>query len=337
MPRVPLTLLAAQHPLASPEAQRARLAALPVFTHEITAASASTLQINVGKQCNQACNHCHVDAGPDRKEIMPDDVVDACLAVIERERFDVVDITGGAPELHPRFEELVTRARRTGARVIDRCNLTVLTLSKFAHLPRFFAEHDVEVVSSLPHFEAERTDAQRGEGVFEKSIAAIKQLNAAGYGVDPARSLTLVANPTGAFLPAPERSLEADFRNKLALVDVKFTRLAVLTNMPIARYLEWLDRTGNTARYMGRLLGAFNASTLAGLMCRTHVSVGWDGRLWDCDFNQMLELDLDVEVGGMTIHTWDRVKWASRRVATASHCYGCTAGQGSSCGGALLG
>jgi radical SAM/Cys-rich protein len=326
-----LSLLAQRHALAPPAMQRARLASLPVFTHDVTAAAhVDTFQINVGKVCNQTCAHCHVDAGPDREESMSDDVVDACLRVIERERFAVVDITGGAPELHPRFEEIVTRAKASGARVLDRCNLTILTVPKYQHLPRFFAAHDVEVIASLPHFEAERTDAQRGAGVFERSRAALRLLNEAGYG--STHTLTLVANPTGAFLPAPQHALERDFRAHMP--DVKFTSLSVLTNMPIARYLEWLDRSGNTERYMSKLASAFNPATLDGLMCRTMVSVGWDGRVWDCDFNQMLELP---PTSAATIHTWSRAAWAARRVATASHCFGCTAGQGSSCGGALVG
>lgn len=308
------------------------LALFPAFTHEIRAADVTTLQMNVGKVCNQRCAHCHVDAGPDRKESMPDDVVEACLHVLARDGIATLDITGGAPELHPRFEEIVTRARALGVHVIDRCNLTILTVPRSAHLPAFFAEHDVEIIASLPHFEAERTDAQRGEGVFDKSIAGLRLLNDVGYGTT--RPLTLVANPTGAFLPAPERSLEADFRSRLP--HIAFTRLAVLTNMPIARYREWLDRTSNTDRYMSKLAAAFNGATLEALMCRTMVSVGWDGRVWDCDFNQMLELP-PTQGAPETIHTWTRSKWASRRVATASHCFGCTAGQGSSCGGALVG
>jgi radical SAM/Cys-rich protein len=306
----------------------------PAFTSEIHARDVSVMQMNVGKVCNQRCAHCHVDAGPDRKESMPDDVVEACLRVLERDRIATLDITGGAPELHPRFEEIVRRARALGVRVIDRCNLTIVTVPKYAHLPRFFAEHDVEIIASLPHFEAERTDAQRGEGVFDKSLVALRLLNDVGYG--STRELTLVANPTGAFLPAPERALEQDFRRRLGALGIAFTRLAVLTNMPIARYLEWLDRTSNTDRYMSKLAAAFNEATLDGLMCKTMVSVGWDGRVWDCDFNQMLAL-APTQGSPETIHEWSRAVWARRRVATASHCFGCTAGQGSSCGGALVG
>lgn len=330
-----LSLLAERHPLASPEAQRARLRSLPLLRSfddvagPIEAAVVDTLQMNLGKVCNQTCAHCHVDAGPDRTEVMSDDVVDACLDVLARERIAILDVTGGAPELHPRFEDIVRAGRAAGARVLDRCNLSVLTLPRFAHLPRFFADHGVEVVCSLPYWEQERTDAQRGDGVFDKSIRALRLLNDVGYGAE--LPLVVVANPTGAFLPAPERALEADFRARLATLGIRFTRLSALTNMPIARYLEWLDRSGNTERYVKKLEGAFNAAAVPGVMCRTHVSVGWDGRVWDCDFNQMLEIAPSAPAH---IREFTRARWQARTISTAAHCFGCTAGQGSSCGGA---
>ena len=319
-----ISLLAENHPLASPAAQRARLAQLPVFTQEITAEAIEVLQMNVGKRCNQTCAHCHVDAGPDRTEVMPDDVVDACLEVLARERIPTLDITGGAPELHPRFREIVARGAAS-AHVIHRCNLTALDAS----MPAFLAQHRVHVVASLPFWERERTDAQRGAGVFDRSIAALKRLNDKGYGSE--LELSLVANPTGAFLPPPQAAFERDFRR--ALVDVQFTRLLVLTNMPIARFLEWLERTGNTDRYVGKLVSAFNPASVDGLMCKNMVSVAWDGRIYDCDFNQMLEIPA---AGAPSITAgWDTARMRGRRVRTGPHCFGCTAGQGSSCGGAL--
>jgi radical SAM/Cys-rich protein len=336
-----LSLVAERHPLAAPAAQRARLRELPLLrtfsdvAGPLERARTDVLQLNLGKKCNQACAHCHVDAGPDRKEEMTDAVVDAALAHLEHTDIASVDITGGAPELHPRFESIVERARGLGRNVMDRCNLTVLLLAQKRHLPAFFAQHDVEVVASLPFYEAERTDAQRGERAFERSLEAIRLLNAHGYGTK--HTLTLVANPTGAFLPAPQAQLEADFRTALARHGVTFTRLFALANLPVGRTLEWLDRSGNTERYLTKLVDAFNPATTAGLMCRNTLSVSWDGQLFDCDFNQMLELPLAE--GPRTI--FDLVAAGGRglpaRIATGAHCFGCTAGQGSSCSGALAG
>jgi radical SAM/Cys-rich protein len=288
-----LSLVAERHPLASPGAQKERLRALPVVNFddvagEIKASTIEVLQINVGKKCNQACAHCHVDAGPDRTEMMSDEIVDACLRVVEREKIPVVDITGGAPEMHPQFERIVKTARSLGARVLDRCNLTVLTLARYRHLPQLFADHDVEVYCSLPFWEASRTDAQRGDGVYAKSLDALRMLNKVGYGTK--RPLILVANPTGAFLPAAEKQLEQDFKKVLAKEGIAFTKVIALANMPIARFLAWLDASGNTERYVEKLAQAFNPAAAAGVMCRTTVSVSWTGQLYDCDFNQMLEL-----------------------------------------------
>jgi radical SAM/Cys-rich protein len=341
-----LSLLHQRHPLAAAEEQRARLASLPLaetFAQRVastpmkvlTATGVDVFQINVGRKCNQTCAHCHVDAGPDRKEMMPDDVVDACLRVLERSGAKTFDITGGAPEMHDRFEELVDRGVRMGKHVMDRCNLTILTVPKYAHLPKFFADRKVEVVSSLPYFDEDGTDRQRGDGVFEKSIRAMRALNELGYGV-PGSGLTftLVANPVGAFLPAPQEDLEAQFKRELkAKHGVEFTRLIAITNMPISRYLEWLDRSGNTERYMNKLYAAFNPDAAAGVMCRNTISVGYDGRLFDCDFNQMLEMPL-VDGAPRTIFEYDEALLSKRGIAVAAHCFGCTAGQGSSCGGA---
>lgn len=336
-----LSLVAQGHPLASPAEQlnvlrsAARGAPFSQVAGDVRAARVDVLQVNVGKRCNQTCGHCHVDAGPDRVEVMGDAVVDAVLSVLERERIPTLDITGGAPELHPRFDELVRRGRAAGARVIDRCNLTILTTPRFKHLPRFLADHRVEVVCSLPSAQPDRTDAQRGDGVYDKSLEALRALNAAGYGVPgTGLELVVVSNPTGAFLPPPQTAYETDVRAALGRLGIQVSRVLVLANMPIARFLAWLERTGNTARYLEKVVGAHNPAAVAGLMCRTHVSVSWDGRLFDCDFNQMLELPVAPQAPA-TIFDWDTGVLAGRQVVTDAHCFGCTAGHGSSCGGAL--
>jgi radical SAM/Cys-rich protein len=334
-----LTLLNSRSPLASPAAQRARLEAAPIAVtfHEAIARAGTgplrtttptVLQINVGKRCNQACHHCHVDAGPDRTEVMPDAVVEAVLRVLEQSAIPTIDITGGAPELHPRFREIVTRASALGRHVIDRCNLTITTLPNYADLPEFLAAHRVEVVASLPSYAASQTDRQRGDGVFEKSIEALRRFNVLGYGRERSGLvLNLVTNPVGAFLPAPQASLERDWKRELERrYGVHFNRLFTITNMPISRYLEWLEQSGNLESYLTKLVNAFNPVTVDGLMCRFTLSVGWDGRLYDCDFNQMLELALPQTIfEGLP---------AERAIVTGPHCFGCTAGAGSSCGGA---
>jgi radical SAM/Cys-rich protein len=343
---VRLSLMQERHPLASAALQKQRLSSLPLAqsfadalhgAHHfpLRSSSISTLQINVGRKCNQSCHHCHVDASPDRTEMMPDDVVDACLRLMEQPSIRSFDITGGAPELHPRFEEMVERGARAGKQVMDRCNLTILTTHAHRHLPSFFAAHGVEVVSSLPYHDETGTDAQRGQGVFAKSIEALRMLNDVGYG-KPGSGLvlTLVSNPVGAFLPAPQHALEADFKRQLLRQHgVHFTRLIAITNMPISRYLEWLDRSGNTHSYMNSLVKAFNPLALAGVMCQHTLSVGYDGRLYDCDFNQMLELPIHA---GRTVFDVNDVQALNHRnIEVGNHCFGCTAGQGSSCGGAV--
>jgi radical SAM/Cys-rich protein len=302
----------------------------------LRAADVATLQINVGRKCNQACRHCHVDASPQRTEMMADDVVEACLDALARTpALATLDITGGAPELHPRFREMVRRARSLGRAVMVRHNLTVQFESGQGDLPGFFAEHEAEVVCSLPHYMAETTDAQRGRGVFEKSIEALKALNAVGYGRGGCRLLTLIANPVGAFLPPKQEDLERDTRLHLEQTyGVAFDRLFTITNMPIARFASWLKHAGLYDQYLDRLRGAFNPGTVPGLMCRHLVSVGYDGRLFDCDFNQMLEMELLPDMP-RRIHGLDVRRLSERRIATGEHCYGCTAGAGSSCGGAI--
>ena len=321
-------------PLRAPAAFEQKLAEQGL---ELRASAVETLQVNVGKLCNQACRHCHVDASPHRTEIMPAEVVEEVLEAVRRFRFPVVDITGGAPELNPNFRRLVAESRALGSRVMVRHNLTVMFEPGQADLPEFFRAHEVEVVSSLPYFLGQQTDAQRGPGVFDKSIEALKRLNAVGYGVEGSGlTLNLVYNPVGAFLPPPQGSIEADFKRELlARHGVTFGRLYTITNMPIRRFLEYLRRSGNEERYMRRLVDAFNPASVAGLMCRTTLSVDWTGRLYDCDFNQMLGLGVREGLP-QTIGEFDPEKLTGRAVATDAHCFGCTAGAGSSCGGAVV-
>ena len=342
------TLLNTRSPLADSATQRATLHGLPLrrtFEEAVESAGhaplratgVSVLQLNVGKRCNQACRHCHVDAGPDRTEVMRDDVIEAALRFLERSDIPTIDITGGAPELHPRFREIVERARAADRYVMDRCNLTITRLPRYSDLPEFLAAHGVEVVASLPSFAARQTDAQRGTGVFEDSIAALRHFNALGYGVDGSGlMLNLVTNPVGAFLPGPQHALEADWKRELGRrYGIVFNRLYTITNMPISRYLEFLIQSGNLEAYMDRLVTAFNPAAVDGLMCRYTLSVGWDGRLYDCDFNQMIDLPT-VADAPQSIFEADASALAGRRIVTGPHCFGCTAGAGSSCGGVTV-
>ena len=297
----------------------------------------TTLQINVGKRCNQACQHCHVEAGPHRTEQMPDAVIDRLLEIIASENaFQCVDITGGAPELHPRFRELVEGAVSAGKRVIDRCNLTVLLEPGQNDLATFLAQQGVEITASLPCYGPENVNKQRGHGVFSKSIEALRRLNALGYG-QPHSSLrlNLVYNPVGPSLPGAQSSLQATYRRELlGRFDVQFHELFTITNMPINRFGRQLAREGQLDAYMQLLVANFNSTTLDHVMCRNLVSVAWDGRLYDCDFNQMLELPL----GGQDDHStvFDLANdLVGRPIATGGHCFGCTAGAGSSCSGEL--
>jgi radical SAM/Cys-rich protein len=307
----------------------------------LRASTIETLQVNVGKKCNQTCKHCHVDAGPHRTEEMDKDTFRHCLRVAELASVSTIDITGGAPELNPHFEWFVEQARSRDIHVIDRCNLTITQTPSYAHLPDFFAAHDVEVVASLPHFRERNTDRQRGDGVFRKSIAALRELNKRGYGQgDPNRRLVLVTNPVGAYLPASEDDMERDWKRQLdERYGVTFDQLFCITNMPIARFLEWLWNNGRFEEYLSELADAFNPAAVPGVMCRTMLSVSWDGRLYDCDFNQMLELGLTdsapQKISDVTSTNIEDI--ANRRIQTARHCYGCTAGAGSSCGGNTTG
>jgi len=299
----------------------------------------TTVQVNVGKVCNQACHHCHVDAGPKRAERMNGSEIDRILALLARSpRVDLVDITGGAPELNAGFRDLVAGARGLRRRVIDRCNLTVLFEPGMTGLAEYLAANAVELVCSLPCYGEDNVDRQRGAGVFEKSIRALRLLNDLGYGrPGSGLSLHLVYNPLGPALPPPQATLEARYREELdARYGVSFDSLLTITNMPIQRFADQLVRQGAFGDYMGLLVNHFNPQTVRGLMCRTLVSVGYDGRLYDCDFNQMLEIPLAR--GAHALTTRDIESFAeldSLAIATADHCFGCTAGAGSSCSGAV--
>ena len=341
------TLLQQGSPLADPAGQLRALAQskCPPFEQALArsglsplrATSVQVLQVNVGKLCNQTCRHCHVDAGPARREVMSRETMAACLAVLDRAGVPTLDVTGGAPEMNPHFRWLVAEARALGRHVIDRCNLTILLAPGFDDLPAFLAEHRVEVVASLPCYLAENTDAQRGAGVFDKSMTALRRLNALGYGrPESGLVLTLVYNPVGPSLPPPQHGLEAAYRRELAArYGVVFSRLFTITNMPISRFLDDLVRQGRLEEYMEKLAAAYNPAAAAGVMCRTTLSVGWDGRLYDCDFNQMLGLGLPP---GLPQHIgdFDADRLAGRRIVTGPHCYGCTAGSGSGCQGAIV-
>ena len=294
------------------------------------------LQVNVGKMCNQTCRHCHVDAGPDRKEIMTRATMQACLEAVQKGNIRVVDITGGAPEMNPEFRWFVEQLSAMRIHVMVRSNLTIILANKKYHdLPEFFARHRVEVVSSLPHFSRLRTDAQRGEGVFEKSIKALQMLNEAGYGrEDSGLHLNLVYNPSGALLPPAQASLQRDYKERLLRQHgVVFNSLFVITNMPISRFLDYLLQSGNYEKYMEELIANFNPLAVESVMCRNLLSVGWDGRLYDCDFNQMLDLPTE---GVSHIADFDAAQLMARSIRLGQHCYGCTAGSGSSCGGEIV-
>lgn len=303
---------------------------------ELTPTGIDTFQVNVGKMCNQVCKHCHVDAGPDRKEIMTRETMQQILDALEGTDVKTVDLTGGAPEMNPDFRWFVEALSEQGRQIIVRCNLTIILANpKYHDLPDFFRKHGVNVVSSLPSFTARRTNAQRGNGVFEKSIEALKMLNAVGYGkADSGLKLDLVYNPSGAFLPDDQAILTQEFKQKLKeSYDIVFNDLFVITNLPVSRFLDYLLNSKNYESYMDELANAYNPVAAAGVMCRNMVSISWDGYLYDCDFNQMLELKLS---GNAPKHVkdfdWDKVM--DREIVINQHCYGCTAGAGSSCGGA---
>lgn len=295
------------------------------------------LQINVGYMCNQVCAHCHVDAGPDRKEIMTRQTMEQCLEVIKNTGAHTLDLTGGAPEMNPDFRWFVEEASKVGiSDFIVRSNLTIITANKkFNDLPEFFKEHKVHVVSSMPHWTRGKTDKQRGNGVFDSSIQALRMLNEVGYGMPGSQlKLDLVYNPSGAFLPADQSGMEKEF--KRALLDefgISFHNLFAITNLPISRFLDYLIASDNYEEYMYQLVEAFNPAAVANVMCTNTLSVSWDGWLYDCDFNQMLGLKVDSPSNH--ISEYNEALLANRNIVISQHCYGCTAGAGSSCQGSV--
>ncbi len=336
------------HPLASPQGQIEVLdnheaINIPSFESRLNELGHSPLkptgidifQINVGKMCNQVCTHCHVDAGPDRKEIMTRETMKQCLEALNGTDISTIDLTGGAPEMNPHFRWFVEELSKLGKKIIVRCNLTIILANpKYNDLPEFFKKHQINVVSSLPYFTAKRTDAQRGDGVFEKSIKALQMLNAVGYGkADSGLKLDLVYNPAGAFLPGDQSALENQFKRKLADYDIVFNELFAITNLPISRFLEYLVKTEKYEDYMEELVNAFNPMAAQGVMCRSTISISWDGYMYDCDFNQMLELKVN---GPQHISEFSESKLNEREIIVNQHCYGCTAGAGSSCGGTTV-
>ena len=302
---------------------------------QIEAGGLDILQVNLGRLCNQSCRHCHLEAGPDRTECMEWRAQQAILSILEASPIDTLDLTGGSPELNPTFRELVGAASEVVGHIKVRTNLTVLTGAEQRGLPEFLAQRGVELVASLPCYTEENVDAQRGNGAYRRSIAALRRLNQIGYGAGDLR-LTLVYNPGGAALPGPQADLEADYRRELAQDHgIEFTQLLTIANMPIGRFGEELRASGRLDDYMDLLVESHNAEAVPRVMCRSLMSVGWDGRLYDCDFNQALDLALTDGLP-RTVHDFDYETLAHRPIATGAHCYGCTAGAGSGCMGSLV-
>lgn len=318
----------------TPFNQKIQKTSLPV----LEALKIDTLQVNVGKLCNQICKHCHVDAGPKRTEIMTHETAEWIVTALRNHpEIKTLDITGGAPEMCPEFDFLVREATLMDRQVIDRCNLTIFYEPGKEYLPEFLRDHRVKVVASLPCYSKENLEKQRGQGVFDKSIAALQWLNRIGYGkTDPGLELDLVYNPVGASLPPSQTDLEADYKSELREhFGIEFNRLFTITNMPISRFRAFLEVSGQYEAYMQKLETHFNPATVPQVMCRTMVSVGWEGSLYDCDFNQMLNMRLN-HGGPAHIRDFDAHFLSRRRVMIGDHCYGCTAGAGSSCSGAVM-
>jgi len=309
----------------------------PVGHFPLKPTKLEVFQVNIGYMCNQVCKHCHVDAGPDRREIMTRETMQQCLDVLHQTKITTLDITGGAPEMNPDFRWFVSEARAAGVEeIIIRSNLTILTANpKYHDLPEFFKINNVRVMSSLPFYNADKTDRQRGEGVFKDSILGLKMLNEVGYGrLGSGLVLDLVYNPTGAFLPGDQKQLERDFKHELkSHFDIDFNSLFTITNIPISRFLDFLIESENYEDYMEKLINAFNPAAVAGVMCRNTISIDWQGNLYDCDFNQMLGLKTEP-AAGQHISTFDVAKLEKREIVISQHCFACTAGAGSSCQGA---
>ncbi|PIR38823.1 MAG: radical SAM protein [Alphaproteobacteria bacterium CG11_big_fil_rev_8_21_14_0_20_39_49] len=312
-------------------------AALREHNIELKRESIKILQVNIGKRCNQACHHCHVESGPNRTENMELATVERLLELLKKEpQIHTVDFTGGAPELNPHFRYFVTEIRKMGKEVIDRCNLTVFFEEGQSDTPEFLAENKIQVVASLPCYKEDNVDKQRGKGVFGKSVSALEKLNSLGYGKEGSGLiLNLVYNPVGEHLPPAQANLEADYHAHLKdEFGIVFNHLFTITNMPIKRYAHMLERDGKMKYYMQLLIDNFNPQAAKGVMCTELISIGWDGQIYDCDFNQMLEIPLNWQPRNL----WDIERFSNIEsgIAVASHCFGCTAGSGSSCGGALL-
>ena len=299
------------------------------------------LQVNAGKLCNLTCMHCHVNAGPRRKEIMTHETVDRIIDWLAKTEIPIVDLTGGAPEMIPDFRYFIERVKKLGLsrHVIDRCNLTILRETGYEDLSEFLAINHVEIIASMPCYSPENVNAQRGEGVFEGSIAALRLLNSLGYGMNLELPLHLVYNPLGPFLPPPQEKLEADFKRELdAHFGIVFNKLYTITNLPIGRFASYLRHNGKAEEYMQLLIDAFNPATIGGLMCRNTISVGWHGEVYDCDFNQQLGMQWSSNGGNEPLFLWDidPDSLEGREIMTGDHCFGCTAGAGSTCGGAIV-
>ncbi len=347
------TLKAKEHDLSDPQRQlevlnhhSEKLKNLPDFEARLRQSGLYPLkptgieifQINVGYMCNMTCKHCHVDAGPDRKEVMTKETLEYCLDALRGTDIETVDLTGGAPEMNPHFKWFVEEVSKIDKHVIVRSNLTILTTTpEYQALPEFFARHGVEVTCSLPFYSKARTDSQRGKGTYDKSVTALKKLNEIGYGKeDTGLLLNLVYNPAGAFLPGSQEQLKEDFKRELKRKhDIVFNDLYAITNLPISRFLNFLLMSGNLDEYMEKLVTSFNPAAAEGVMCRNTISVGWDGTLYDCDFNQMLEMGTH-EKAPAHIRDFDLGRLNDREIMMNQHCYGCTAGAGSSCGGTTV-
>jgi radical SAM/Cys-rich protein len=347
MGRATKSLKAIGHDLSESEKQLSLLQAVGLKTFRdslneanlfpLKATKLDIFQINVGKMCNQVCDHCHVDAGPDRQEIMTRQTMQLCLHAIDKTNCHTIDLTGGAPEMNPDFRWFLEQLSAKGKKIIVRCNLTIIVANKkYNDLPEFFKLHQVELASSLPYFSSGKTDAQRGDGVFDKSIRALKMLNEVGYGRNgTGLVLNLVYNPSGAFLPPDQSSLQDQFKLKLRQgFEIEFNELYAITNLPVSRYLNYLVASNNYEKYMEKLVNAFNPMAAAGVMCRNTISIGWDGTIFDCDFNQMLDLKVATK-NNKHLSDFNLDQLENRNIIVNEHCYGCTAGAGSSCGGTV--